>query len=54
MKVNDWCMYCGGCAGVCARNAIEVKEYSLNFNKDECNDCGFCMNACPVGAIKEE
>ncbi|BDH79541.1 MAG TPA: 4Fe-4S binding protein [Methanothermobacter sp.] len=54
MKVNDWCMYCGECAGVCPRNLIEVKETSIIFSKKECKDCRLCMQVCPIGALEPE
>ena len=34
MIVKDWCSFCGECAGVCPRNLIQVREYSLVFNDD--------------------
>lgn len=52
MIVNDWCMYCGECSGVCPLNVIEVKETSVIIY-DECNECGICVRACPVNAIEE-
>lgn len=54
MKVNDWCMYCGECAGVCPRNLIEVKETSIIFSKKECKDCRLCMQVCPIRALEPE
>lgn len=54
MKVNDWCMYCGECSGVCPRNLIEVKEYSVNFNEGKCKDCKICIKACPINALEKE
>ncbi|HOI72390.1 MAG TPA: 4Fe-4S binding protein [Methanobacterium sp.] len=53
MIVKEWCMYCGECAGVCPRNLIEVREISLNFNKEECKDCRICVKACPVQALEK-
>ena len=54
MIVKDWCSYCGECAGVCPRNLIEVKEYSLEFDTSECKDCSTCVNACPISALEIE
>ena len=42
MIVKDWCSFCGECAGVCPRNLIQVKEYSLVFD------------ACPINALEKE
>lgn len=41
---------CGGAAVGCLVNAIieEAKQYIIT---DSCNDCGACVNRCPVGAI---
>ncbi|CEL24354.1 DUF362 domain-containing protein [Methanobacterium formicicum] len=52
MIVNEWCMYCGECAGVCPQNLIEVRELSLKINHDECKDCGICIKVCPVQALQ--
>ncbi|MCQ2738573.1 MAG: 4Fe-4S binding protein [archaeon] len=51
MIVNDWCSYCGECAGVCPRNCIQVRETSLVFS-EECNECGICVTACPLKALE--
>lgn len=54
MIVEDWCSYCGECAGVCPKNCIEVKETNLVFDEDICNECGICVTACPLKALKLE
>lgn len=54
MIVKDWCMFCGECAGVCPRNLIEVKEFTLIFDDNECRDCSTCVNVCPVTALEKE
>jgi len=54
MKVNEWCMYCGECAGVCPRSLIEVRETCLIFNENECKDCRICIQVCPVQALYKE
>ena len=51
MIVNDWCSYCGECAGVCPRNCVQVKETTLVFG-EECNECGICVTACPLKALE--
>jgi MinD superfamily P-loop ATPase len=53
MIVKDWCSYCGECSGVCHRDCIEVREYNLVFSQD-CNDCGICVDACPLAALEIE
>jgi ferredoxin len=54
MKVKEWCMYCGECAGVCPRSLIEVGENSLKFDKDNCKECAVCIQVCPVQALAKE
>lgn len=54
MIVKDWCSFCGECAGVCPRNLIQVKEYSLVFDDGECKSCNTCIVACPINALEKE
>ena len=54
MKVKEFCMYCGECAGVCPRNLIEIKESTLKFSKEGCKDCKICIQVCPVKALESE
>jgi ferredoxin len=54
MIVKDWCSYCGECAGICPKNIIEVKEYSLVFDEKECSRCEICVKACPLNALEME
>ena len=52
MKINhDKCCYCGGCVGVCPKDALELQDTVLNVN-DNCNECGICVQFCPVGALE--
>ncbi|AXV38543.1 MAG: 4Fe-4S binding protein [Methanobacteriaceae archaeon] len=54
MKVMEWCMYCGECAGVCPRCLIEVRESNLRFDEKNCKDCQICIQVCPVRALEKE
>jgi len=54
MRVKEFCMYCGECAGVCPRNLIEVRETALKFNKEECKDCKICIQVCPIKALEND
>jgi ferredoxin len=54
MKVKEWCMYCGECAGVCPRSLIEVRENSLKFDEKNCKECTICIQVCPVQALAKE
>jgi MinD superfamily P-loop ATPase len=55
MQVNrDVCCYCGGCVGVCPRDALELRETILFIDQSKCSGCGICMKFCPVDAIRNE
>lgn len=54
MKVREFCMYCGECAGVCPHNLIEVGENTLKFNEEECKDCKICIQVCPIKALEKD
>lgn len=52
-KINDNCVACGACAGVCPIGAIAEGDGKFEINADECVDCGTCAAQCPTGAIEE-
>ena len=45
------CCYCGGCVGVCPRDALELQETVLVVDNDKCVRCGVCIKFCPVDAL---
>lgn len=48
--VDDSCIGCGTCMGVCPQDAIaEGTPYAIN--PSHCLQCGNCFEHCPVGAI---
>lgn len=47
------CCYCGGCVGVCPRDALELREITIVVDKNRCNNCGICVKFCPVGALSK-
>ena len=54
MIVEEFCMYCGACAGVCVADAIEVQELKIINDEEKCTKCGLCVKTCPVEALKLE
>jgi len=50
--INEECLSCGSCAGVCPQDAISEGEDRYVINPDECIECGACADECPTGAIK--
>ena len=54
IKVNiDECTGCETCLGSCAFGGLSVVDGKAQISKD-CNLCGACVEACPVGAITIE
>lgn len=40
------------CVRVCPTEALTIrKEGGVRFNPDRCIGCGYCVNACPFGAV---
>lgn len=40
------------CVRVCPTEALTTrKEGGVRFNPDRCIGCGYCVNACPFGAV---
>ena len=54
MLLEEFCMYCGACAGVCVADAIEVQELKIIIDEEKCTKCGLCVKTCPVEALKLE
>ncbi len=51
--INDECLSCGACAGVCPVECISEGDSKYVVDADACIDCGACVDECPVGAIVE-
>jgi Pyruvate/2-oxoacid:ferredoxin oxidoreductase delta subunit len=45
------CLRCGGCVATCRKSALTLTDNGIFCNGDYCNNCGICMNFCPVAAI---
>ena len=52
--INDVCIMCGSCAGVCPVGAISEGSDKYVIDADACIDCGACETGCPVGVIAAE
>jgi len=49
--VNDSCIKCKTCAGVCPVDAFHEADSQLVIDPDACISCGVCISECPVSAI---
>lgn len=45
---NDHCFFC---TTRCPRNAIVVLYGDVVIDGSKCDECGYCIKICPVGAI---
>ena len=52
--INDGCLMCGACAGVCPVGAISEGDNKYVVDADTCIDCGACETGCPAGVIAAE
>ena len=48
--IDEKCIGCGACEGVCPVNAIEIKNGIAIINST-CIECGSCISVCPQEAI---
>ena len=52
--VNDSCIKCKTCTGVCPVDAFHESDSQLVIDPETCIACGVCISECPVGAISSE
>lgn len=51
--INDGCVSCGACAGVCPVGAIAEGDGKYEIDASACLSCGACSDTCPTGSIAE-
>ncbi|MGC9311018.1 MAG: DUF362 domain-containing protein [Candidatus Aenigmatarchaeota archaeon] len=49
---REKCLRCGGCVGICPKDALELTEQGIVVDPKKCIECGICEKFCPVGALK--
>lgn len=53
-KINEECIKCGACAGMCPVSCISEGDSKYEINPELCVECGACASTCPVGAPEQE
>ena len=53
MEINNRCVKCGACKYACKEGAIYDSDNKYEIDSTKCNDCGKCIDKCPVFAIKQ-
>ena len=53
-KIDEKCINCSACAGICPTSAISEGGDIYKIDPDLCIDCGACPDTCPVDAISPE
>jgi caffeyl-CoA reductase-Etf complex subunit CarE len=48
------CDGCGCCVSVCSQDTLVVDEKKLTCLEERCSQCGDCILACPVAALRGE
>lgn len=51
-RIQDSCIGCGACLGVCPQNCI-VKGKPYVIQSEHCLHCGACMEICPKKAVEK-
>lgn len=52
-SVGPACISCGACVGVCPTEAISMGSYEAVINQEDCAQCGYYAEECPVNAIQK-
>lgn len=51
MDVSDACNFTPTCSNLCPTDAIRQVDNDLQFNHEQCVNCGLCEEGCPESAI---
>jgi len=49
-KITDECIGCAACEPECPKQAIVPDGEKYKIDPAKCDDCGSCVNVCPVTA----
>jgi len=52
--LEDKCMQCGACTGLCPTQALSMNRPSMevSFDGEKCIVCELCLKICPVRAVE--
>lgn len=52
--VEERCIHCGSCVGVCPTEALYVEKlsYLVKYDETQCIACEMCVLACPTHAME--
>ncbi|MCX6089344.1 MAG: 4Fe-4S binding protein [Candidatus Atribacteria bacterium] len=53
-KVEEKCIHCGTCVGVCSTEALfmERPSFKVRYDEGKCIACELCVLACPTHAME--
>ncbi|MHB8605143.1 MAG: 4Fe-4S binding protein [Thermoplasmatota archaeon] len=49
--LEDRCMDCGGCVGICPVDALDLRDGRI-LVRASCIECDLCVRLCPVEAFE--
>ena len=51
MHMENTCVYCRVCESVCPRQVIHFENQTFQINRDQCDQCGLCVENCLNAAL---